>query len=177
MTLNGATAVLVVPEAEAWVKARMAARDTAHLVNAPSNPPGWSAGKLGEWYPDILGTDGKLTVATSKPYWQPEWLAQHDRLLAAMAAMPDCVPLVITGDLHATAEGRILASGNADFSRRSVIAALPSAFGTSAGGWASDFRGVGPLVSNHLQMEEAVRPIEENGFSLLDLTPEAITIR
>ena len=174
MTLNGATAVFAVPEVEAWVKARMAAHDTAHLVNAPSNPPGWSAGKWGEWYPNILGTDGKLTVATSKPHWQPEWLAQHDQLLAAM---PDCVPLVITGDLHATAEGRILASGNADFSRRSVIAALPGASGTSAGGWASDFRGVGPLVSNHLQMEETVRSIEENGFSLLDLTPEAITIR
>jgi hypothetical protein len=177
MTLNGPTAVFVAPEVEAWVKLRMAARDTAHVVNAPSNPPGWSAGKWGEWYPDILGADGKLTVATPKPYWQPGWLAQHDRLLAAMAAMPDSVPLVITGDLHATAEGRILASGNADFSRRPVIAALPGAFGTSTGGWASEFRGVGPSVPNHLRMEETVRPVEENGFSILDFTPEAITIR
>ena len=113
---------------------------------------------------------GPVTVALA-------WMAVPATMLAAMGAMPDCVPLVITGDLHATAEGRILASGNADFSRRSVIAALPGASGTSAGGWASDFRGVGPLVSNHLQMEETVRPIQENGFSLLDLTPEAITIR
>ena len=36
----------------------------------PSNPPGWSAGKWGEWYPDLLGPDGKLSVARPKPYWQ-----------------------------------------------------------------------------------------------------------
>ena len=34
-----------------------------HLVHVPSNPPGWSAGKWGEWYPDVLGDDGKLTTA------------------------------------------------------------------------------------------------------------------
>jgi hypothetical protein len=177
MTLNGPTAVFIAPEVEAWVKARMAVRDTAHVVNAPSNPPGWSAGKWGEWYPDILGPDGKLTTGIPKPYWQPGWLAQHDRLMVAMSAMPERVPLVITGDLHAIGEGRMLAAGPHDFSRHPVITALPGPLGTSTGGWASEFRGVGPAVPNHIRMEETVTPLEENGFSLMDFSPEAITIR
>ncbi len=177
MTLNGPTGVFVAPEVEAWLKARMAARDTAHVVNAPSNPPGWSAGKWGEWYPDILGADGKLTVDVPKPYWQRGWLAQHDRLMQAMSGMAERVPLVITGDLHAIAEGRMLSAGELDFSRRPVIAALPGPLGTSDGGWASQFRGVGPAVPNHIRLEETVKPLEENGFCLMDFTPESLTIR
>ena len=52
---------------------------------SPSNPPGWTAGKWGEWYPDVLGDDGKLTTKKPKPYWQPGWLKQHDRLMEAIA--------------------------------------------------------------------------------------------
>ena len=53
-TLNGPSAVFVDGTVENWLKARMADRDVVHVVNIPSNPPGWSAGKWGEWYPDIL---------------------------------------------------------------------------------------------------------------------------
>ncbi|MCJ2049082.1 hypothetical protein [Methylobacterium sp. J-070] len=70
LTLAGPTAVFVAPEVEGWLKARAAARDVSHVVSVPSNPPGWSAGKWGEWYPDLLGPDGKLSVAKPKPYWQ-----------------------------------------------------------------------------------------------------------
>jgi hypothetical protein len=48
---------------------------------------------------------------------------------------------------------------------------------TSDGGWASEFRGVGPKPPQHLDMEETVTPIEENGFLLADLTPEMKTLR
>jgi hypothetical protein len=177
MTLAGPTGVFVAPEVEAWIKARAGAREVAHLINVPSNPPGWSAGKWGEWYPDILGPDGKLTVAIPKPYWQTGWLAQHDRLMQVLSAMPDRVPLVVSGDLHAIGEGRMLRSGGHDFSGHPIITVLPGPLGTSDGGWASEFRGVGPLSPNHLQMDETVRPIEENGFTLIDLTPEAVTLR
>src|SRR6185369_1470477 len=51
VTLAGPTAVFVAPDVEAWLKARAAAREVIHLVQVPSNPPGWSAGKWGEWYP------------------------------------------------------------------------------------------------------------------------------
>ena len=60
------------------------ATEITHVVHVPSNPPGWTAGKWGEWYPDVLGDDGKLTVKVPKPYWQPGWLKQHDRLMEAI---------------------------------------------------------------------------------------------
>ncbi len=177
MTLGGPTAVFVAPEVEAWLKARATAREVAHIVNVPSNPPGWSAGKWGEWYPDLLGSDGKLSVARPKPYWQQGWLSQHDRLMQALAAMPDRIPLVVSGDLHAMGEGRMLRSGQLDFSRKPVVAVLPGPLGTSTGGWASEFRGVGPLPPHHLDLQEAVKPIEENGFLLMDFTPETVMLR
>jgi hypothetical protein len=177
VTLAGPTGVFVAPDVESWLKARAAAREVVHLVNVPSNPPGWSAGKWGEWYPDLLGPDGKLSEAKPKPYWQRGWLSQHDRLMQALSEMPGRIPLVVSGDLHATAEGRMMRSGQLDFSRNPVIAVLPGTLGTSTGGWASEFRGVGPKVPQHLDMVETVTPIEENGFLLIDFTPETITLR
>jgi hypothetical protein len=52
-----------VPEtAEEWLMQRMAAQETHNVVNLPSTPVGWSAGKWGEWYPDLLQPDGKLGI-------------------------------------------------------------------------------------------------------------------
>jgi hypothetical protein len=177
VTLAGPSGVFVAPDVEAWLKARAAAREVVHLVNVPSNPPGWSAGKWGEWYPDMLGPDGKLSEAKPKPYWQRGWLSQHDRLMQSLSEMPGRIPLVVSGDLHATAEGRMMRSGQLDFSRNPVITVLPGTMGTSTGGWASEFRGVGPQPPQHLDMQETVKPIEENGFLLMDFTPETITLR
>ena len=63
-----------------------------HLVHIPSQPPGWSAGKWGDWYPDILAADGSLTINKPKPYWQTGWLAQHDRLMKAASAQRQRTP-------------------------------------------------------------------------------------
>jgi hypothetical protein len=177
VTLKGPTGVFVAPDVEAWLKARAAAKEVVHLVNVPSNPPGWSAGKWGEWYPDLLGPDGKLSEAKPKPYWQTGWLSQHDRLMRALSEMPGRIPLVVSGDLHATAEGRMMRSGQLDFSRNPVIAVLPGTLGTSTGGWASEFRGVGPKPPQHLDMQETIPAIEQNGFLLIDFAPETITLR
>jgi hypothetical protein len=177
VTLAGPTGVFVAPDVEAWLKARAAAKEVIHLVNVPSNPPGWSAGKWGEWYPDLLGPDGKLSEERPKPYWQRGWLSQHDRLMQSLSAMPGRIPLVISGDLHAIGEGKMLRSGHLNFSGNPVIAVLPGPLGTSNGGWASEFRGVGPKPPQHLDMQEIITPIEENGFLLVDFTPEQITLR
>jgi hypothetical protein len=59
-TLAGPSAVYVDLEVEKWLRARSAATEVAHLIHVPSNPPGWTAGKWGEWYPDVLGPDKKL---------------------------------------------------------------------------------------------------------------------
>jgi len=177
LTLAGPTGVFLDGNAESWLKARMAARDVTHLVNIPSNPPGWSAGKWGEWYPDILGEDGKLTTAKTKPYWQQGWLSQHDRLMAAIAAMPGRIPLIISGDLHAIAEGRMHRSGASDFGSNPIVTVLSGPLGTGDLLWPSTFRGIGASPPTHLTMEENLKPIEENGFIIADFTPEAISLK
>jgi len=176
-TLNGPSAVFVDGTAENWLKSRMTDREIIHVVNIPSNPPGWSAGKWGEWYPDILGKDGRLTTDVAKPYWQSGWLKQHDRLMAEIAAMPGRIPLVISGDLHAIAEGRMMRCGALEFSKNPVVVILSGPLGTGDRGWPSAFRGIGASVPNHLQMEENLKPLEENGFIIADLTREGITVR
>lgn len=176
MTLAGPSAVFLGDTVEAWLRARMAAKDVTHVVNVPSNPPGWSAGKWGEWYPDVL-REGKLSIDVAKPYWQSGWLKQHDRLLTAAHEMPDRVPLFVSGDLHAIGEGFIHRSGKADFSRNPVVAVLSGPLGTADRGWPSNFRGVGALPSSVLDLQEALKPIEDNGFIIADFTPDAITIR
>jgi hypothetical protein len=176
-TLSGPSAVFVDGTVENWLTSRMADRDVIHVVNIPSNPPGWSAGKWGEWYPDILGKDGKLTTDVPKPYWQTGWLKQHDRLVQAVAAMPGRIPLVISGDLHAIAEGRMMRCGSLDFSKNPVEVILSGPLGTGDRGWPSAFRGVGATPPTHLTMEENLKPLEENGFIIADFTPESITVR
>ena len=55
--------------------------------------------------------DGNKT----KPYWQPGWLTQHDRRTAGdVGRCPARVPLVISGDMHAIALGKMLRSGALD---------------------------------------------------------------
>ncbi len=178
MTLAGPSAVYVDVEVEKWLKSRMAATDVAHVVHAPSNPPGWSAGKWGEWYPDVLGPDRKLTIAQPKPYWQPGWLKQHDRLMAAMSSMKARVPLVISGDMHATALARMLRSGSLDLKANPINVALPGTIGTWSGGWPSTgIRGTPATPSAVLDLEEQVKPIEQHGFILADFTADKIALR
>src|SRR5579871_1981316 len=177
MTLAGPSAVFVDPDVEQWLKTRMTMPDTAHVVNIPSNPPGWSAGKWGEWYPDLLDENGRLSVAKPKPYWQTGWLKQHDRLMAAASAMPGRVPLVVSGDLHAIAEGRMMRTGSVDLSRNPVNVVLSGPLGTGDLAWPSAFRGIGALPSVVLDMVEDLKPIEENGFTIADITEERIVLR
>jgi len=177
MTLNGPSATFVTPEVEAWLQARTAARGVTHLVHGPSNPPGWSAGKWGEWYPDILGDDGKLTAAKAKPYWQSGWLKQHDRLMQAMAAMDGRRPLVVSGDLHSVGIGHILRAGTVDFRTRPITTVLSGPVGTAPGGWTSAFRGVGATPPAHLDLQEDLKPIEQHGFTLADFLPDRIVLR
>jgi len=177
MTMAGPSAVFLEDTVEAWLKARMAATEIAHVVNAPSNPPGWTAGKWGEWYPDLLGADGNLTLEKPKRYWQSGWLKQHDRLMAAMSAMRGRVPLAMSGDLHAIALGRILRTGTEDLSANPVIAVLTGSVGTRSTGWPSGVRKIGAQPSLHLQMEEIIKPIEQHGFTIADFTPDKVVLR
>ena len=177
--LAGPSAVYLDPEVEKWLGARAAATEVTHVVHVPSNPPGWTAGKWGEWYPDVLGSDGKLTVNEAKPYWQSGWLRQHDRLMEAISTMKGRSPLVISGDLHAIGIGRMLRSGKLDLKANPITTVLAGPIGsrTTPLGWPSGRRGTGAMPPAHLDMVEEVKPIEQHGFTLVDFTPDKIVLR
>jgi hypothetical protein len=177
MTLAGPSAVFVDLEVEKWLRMRAASPDVTHFVHVPSNPPGWTAGKWGEWYPDVLGPDNTLTTRVPKPYWQNGWLTQHDRLMASLSAMRSRTPLVVSGDLHAVALGRMLRSGTLNFGANPITIALSGPVSTSPMLWPSAFRGVGATPPSHLDMREDVRPIEQHGFTIADFLPDRVRLR
>ena len=169
---------LSTPEAEKWLMARSSATNVTHVVHGPSNPPGWSAGKWGEWYPDVTGSDRTLTTARPKAYWQSGWLKQHDRLMQAISAMRGRVPLVISGDMHAIAMGRMMRSGALDLTANPVNVVLSGPVGTGASGWPSTgLRGTPAQPPTHLDLDEQVKPIEQHGFTLADFTPDKIVLQ
>ena len=94
-----------------------------------------------------------------------------------LAEMPERIPLVVSGDLHDIAEGYMRRSGRLDFSAKPVVTVLSGPPGTSTGSWPSEFRGVGALPPNYLDVEKNLKPLEENGFLIMDFTPEAVTLR
>ncbi len=177
MTLTGPGATFIPPLVEQWLKARMASSDAAHVVNMPSTPPGWSAGKWGEWYADMDDGNQGLTTKIPKPFWQSGWRLQHDRLLQASSAMRGRIPLFISGDLHALGEARILKTGDIDMRANPVISVLPGPVGTGRPGWPSLVRGLRALPPAGLEVEEGLPTLEENGFTIADFTPERVTLR
>jgi hypothetical protein len=160
-------------DVERWLARRTAESDCAHLAHLPSTPMLWTAGKWAEWYPDAKDAAGVLRVAAGKPWWPPGWGEQHDRLLEAFAVRRDRTPLVVSGDLHATAAGRILSSRGRRLADP-VVSLLSGSIGTGDFGWPSRFRGQLPVPSGTLEAEELIQPLEENGFSLLDFTPREL---
>jgi hypothetical protein len=175
LTLAGPNAVVVPPETEGWLTARMADREVHHVVQVPSMPPVWSAGKWGDWYPDFLDDQGVLGVTKPKPYWQTGWLAQHDRLMKAASAMPDRTPLTISGDMHAIAEAAVQQCGTLDLSANPVHVALPGPIST-LNGWPSGGRRTLPLPAQHVKIDAAIPALEENGFMIADFTPASIRL-
>jgi hypothetical protein len=178
MTMHGPNAVFVDLQVEKWLTGRASSREVTHLVHAPSNPPGWTAGKWGEWYPDYLPEDADhLTTSVSKPYWQDGWLRQHDRLMASMSGMRGRIPLVVSGDLHAVGVGAIRRSGTLDLAANPINTVLSGPIGTARAGFPSAIRGVGPTPPAHLDMIESVRPVEEHGFTIADFHVDRIELR
>lgn len=167
---------LVPPEIERWLVERTRHSPCTHLAHMPSTPMLWTAGKWGEWYPDCKDEDGRLGTATAKPYWPAGWREQHDRLLLTAASRRDRTPFFVSGDLHAIAAGRILASGAHSLRENPAVSVLVGPPGTGPLGWPSKFRGQRPIPSETLTVDEILAPIEENGFSLLDVTPDAVEV-
>ena len=176
LSLKGPTANFIEEQAESWLAGRNEQEQSArHLIHIPSTPFGWSAGKWGEWYPDYLQPNGQLGLENPKPYWQSGWFQQHQRILGSIAAQNDRIPLIISGDLHAIGSGLITRSGDLNFDRGvNTILAGPIGTGT---GWPSGGRGIESSVPLSMTVEERVSPIENNGFSILDIDQDSIEVK
>jgi hypothetical protein len=177
-TLAGPSAVYVDTNVEKWLIDRTQSNEVQNLVHCPSNPPGWSLGKWGEWYPDVLlAEEKKLTTAIPKPYWQSGWLKQHDRLMTSLSSNKSRTPLVISGDMHSIALGSMMRSGSNDFSSNPVNVALSGTGGTYRGGWPSSGRRKTPaMTSGVLDFKEEIKPIEQHGFTLVDFTKDKMVL-
>lgn len=193
MSLKDRNAGLIPPEAEAWLLDRILASDAHQMLHLPSFPLGWTAGKWREWYPDVVaaavnaqgetevhthgfGGVGRLTTDRPKYLWQQGWFAQHQRLVAAMAATTRPA-IVVSGDIHAVGKTKIVASGDLDLSANPIHAFLVGSIGASKSGFPSFARGTPPSTPAALKAEGFEFPKEENGFSIVDVEPDSVTVR
>jgi hypothetical protein len=176
VSLDGDRAGMVPPSVEAWLLERTAAEDTTHFIHAPSTPFGWSAGKFGEWYPDMARKDGTLGTDTSKPYWPTGWWLQHQRLVSAIGAQQRRVPVILQGDLHVVGYGILQRSGALDLRKNPIHMALTGPIGTGDIGFPSAYRGTRAQPPSLLGVNQLLPPIEKNGFTIVDVTPEHIAL-
>ncbi|MEM6804153.1 MAG: alkaline phosphatase D family protein [Bacteroidota bacterium] len=175
VSLAGENAQFLPASTEKWLKERTYSQEVKHTIHIPSTPFGWSAGKWGEWYADILGKDGQLRDDLEKPYWQKGWKLQHDRILESMYKAKHKKPIMISGDLHAFASGRIYKNEEIDFSDNPIHAYLAGPLGNNV--FPSTFRKVKASVPNAIAMEEDFDNVEENGFSMVDIDSRSVSIK
>lgn len=176
-TLNGADATLFDANAEGWLRARSETEDTSFLMHIPSTPIGWSAGKWGEWYPDVRQSDGTLGIESAKPFWPEGWWSQHQRVIEMLASQENRVPVIASGDLHAFAYGEITKSGDINLEDNPVSCICVGTLGSSGPGFPTIFRGIGAEIPTSLDVDQPFTPLEKNGFSIIDVTPEKMVIK
>src|SRR5262249_51223954 len=87
------------------------------------------------------------------------------------------IPLFVSGDLHCLAEGRIHRCGALDLRANPVVSILSGPVSTGPPAWPSAFRGTGALPPTGLEVEERLKPLEENGFTLVEFTRDSVTAR
>ena len=151
--------------------------EITHVVHVPSNPPGWTAGKWGEWYPDVLGDDGKLTVKGAEALLAAG-LAQAARPADGgdRFAMKRRAPVVMSGDLHAIgARADAAQRRDLDFKANPINGGperVRSAAAPARTAGRPAVRGTGALPPAHLDMDETVKPIEQHGFSIVDFASD-----
>ena len=74
-------------------------------------------------------------------------------MVEAIHRMPDRIPLVISGDIHKSAHGRILRTGDLDLSANPVVTILPGTPGTGVASLAAAH-----LTAHHLDMSDEWGP-------------------
>jgi hypothetical protein len=191
MTLGGDQAGLIPPEIEGWARERMAVSQAKVFALVPSHPPGYTAGKWREWYPDVVARagntgvvtnpllgelEGQLSVEAEKFLWQRGWWLQHQRLLASLAQRSG-LRFVLSGDIHAQGAVAIERSGENDFSSDPLVSVLVGPVSTSTGSWPSAARGVSAATPHWLEVETLAPMTESNGFAIAEISPGKAAIR
>lgn len=172
---TGPEARVLFPEAEAYLIDRLRTSRASQLIQVPSNPFGWTAGKLGEWYAD--GPSETSSFQNDKGYWQQGWFEQHQRLAKALSAQKTRAAISISGDMHANAISTITRSGDLDLSANPIHTILPGPIGTANEGFPSSARGILPYHPEALDIRDAAKLEERNGFSIVDVYPERIEVQ
>ena len=80
-----------------------------------------------------------------------------------------------TASDHAIGSGMITRSGAINFDN-SIHTMLAGPIGTGTG-WPSTARGIGSTIPTGLEVEERVHPLENNGFSILDIDQDSIEVK
>lgn len=171
----GPQAQVLFPDVESLLVNRSMQSSAQQFIHVPSNPLGWTAGKLGEWYDDRAEESG--AYEEDKQYWQSGWFAQHQRLIKALASRRDRAAVSISGDLHASAAASITRSGDIDLSANPVNTILPGTLGSAGAGFASTARGTAPSYAATLEVVERAPLEERNGFSIVDVFPSRIEVQ
>jgi hypothetical protein len=171
----GKDAQILFPSVEHYLNDRVRSSKAAQYIQAPSNPLGWTAGKLGEWYADKPSDASSFD--NDKGYWQPGWFAQHQRLIAALAERRDRAAISISGDMHASAGSVITRSGDIDLAANPVNTILPGTVGTGTPGFPSSARGILPFHPAALDMRDYAKLEERNGFSIVDVYRDRVDVR
>ena len=74
--------------------------------------------------------------------------------------------------LHAFAFGEIIKSGEIDMQDNPISCICVGSLGSSGPGFPTIFRGVGAEIPTDLDVNEPFTPLEKNGFTIIDVTPE-----
>ncbi len=85
------------------------------------------------------------------------------------------IPLSVSGDLHALGSGIIRRSGDLRL-KRGVASVLSGPVSSSDAAWPSTFRGTGALVPSSVEVEERMAPLERNGFTIVDIFRDRISV-
>jgi hypothetical protein len=162
---------------EDWLIARTRAEDTAHFLHTPSLPFGYSAGKLGDWYPDLYdSTTGHLTLDKPKAGWQSGWFDQHQRLIEAISSQTKRASVIIQGDFHASAVGQMTRSGDLKLAQP-VHVVTTGTLGTGDLAFPSSVRSIESTPSELVDMAQTMSPVEKNGFTIIDVTPDKLIFK
>jgi hypothetical protein len=163
------------PAVENYLVRRLRLSDSMQLIHVPSNPMGWSAGKLGEWYGDP--PSAKSYFDNDKGYWQQGWFDQHQRLVMALSAQPNRAAVSISGDIHASAGSVISRSGDLDLAANPIHTILPGPLGTADFGFPSSARGIAAFHPSALAVKDIAPMEERNGFTLVDVLADRMEVR